>query len=69
MISGIEALFTKARQSLAAAHVLIEDGYTKRRSGPKRTHSPFDFVSDTAGAKNLLRMDGLFRRDIRLSLF
>ena len=33
------------------------------------THSPFDFVSDTAGAKNLVRMDGLFRRDIRLSLF
>jgi uncharacterized protein (UPF0332 family) len=27
MTSGIEALFTKARKSLAAAHVLIENGY------------------------------------------
>jgi uncharacterized protein (UPF0332 family) len=27
MTSGIEALFTKARESLAAAHVLTKDGY------------------------------------------
>ena len=27
MTSGIEALFTKARESLAAAQVLIKDGY------------------------------------------
>jgi uncharacterized protein (UPF0332 family) len=27
MTSGIEALITKARESLAAAHVLVEDGY------------------------------------------
>jgi uncharacterized protein (UPF0332 family) len=27
MTSGIEALFTKARESLAAAEVLIKDGY------------------------------------------
>jgi uncharacterized protein (UPF0332 family) len=27
MTSGVEALITKARESLAAAHVLIKDGY------------------------------------------
>ncbi len=27
MISGIEALITKAKESLAAAHILIKDGY------------------------------------------
>jgi uncharacterized protein (UPF0332 family) len=27
MISSVEALFAKARDSLAAAHVLIKDGY------------------------------------------
>jgi uncharacterized protein (UPF0332 family) len=27
MTSGIEALFTKARESLATAQVLIKDGY------------------------------------------
>ncbi len=27
MSSGIEALLTKAKESLAAAHVLIKDGY------------------------------------------
>jgi uncharacterized protein (UPF0332 family) len=27
MTSGIEALFTKSRESLTAAHVLIQDGY------------------------------------------
>jgi uncharacterized protein (UPF0332 family) len=43
MISGIEALFTKARQSLAAAHVLIEDGYNDFAAS--RAYYPMFYVA------------------------